>query len=96
MDFRINLAGLAVVALASFGLSSTARALPNCKTCVPAYEACVASGATDCDTRYAGCLRFCPVIVYATPVGKPTTLPAERPSQGKQEETRLIAAVSPR
>lgn len=96
MDFRINLAGLAVVALASFGLSSTARALPNCNTCVPAYQACVTSGATDCDTRYAGCLRYCPVLVSAIPFGKPTTLPAENPFHGKQEGTRLIAAVSPR
>ncbi|MGN6739299.1 hypothetical protein [Dyella sp.] len=96
MDFRINLAGLAVVALASFGLSTTAHALPDCNTCVPAYQACVASGATDCDTRYAVCLRYCPAFVSAIPFGKPTRFPVKNPFQGKQEGTRLIAAVSPR
>jgi hypothetical protein len=95
MDFRMSMAGLAVVALASFGLSSAVRAQPNCNSCVPAYEACVASGATDCDTRYAVCLRFCPVLASATPAGKPAALPADRKVNGKQEETRLVAAVSP-
>lgn len=95
MDFRISLAGLAVAAMASFGLSSTVRAQPNCNTCVPAYQACVASGATDCDTRYAVCLRYCPAFVSATPLGKPSTLPSERVSKGKQEEPRLVASVSP-
>lgn len=95
MDFRISMAGMAVVALASFGLSSNVRAQPNCNTCIPAYEACVASGATDCDTRYAVCLRFCPEFVSAMPAGKPTALPADRKVHGKQQETRLVAAVSP-
>lgn len=95
MDFRLNIAGIAAVALASLGLSTPASALPNCNTCVPAYQACLASGATDCDTRYAVCLRYCPAIVSASPAKAPV-LPIERRTNGKQEEATLVAALSPR
>ena len=61
MDIRTALV-LTGVALVAGLAASPARALPNCDTCVPAYENCVASGATDCDTQYRACLRYCPVL----------------------------------
>lgn len=95
MDFRLNIAGIAAVALASLGLSTPARAIPNCDTCVPAYEACLASGATDCDTRYAVCLRYCPAALSASP-GKTPALPTGHGTNGKQEDITLVASTSPR
>jgi hypothetical protein len=49
---------ISALAIAMFPGKSEAR--PNCPTCLAGYEACLASGASDCDTRYAACLRWCP------------------------------------
>jgi len=94
MDFRMSMAGLVVVALASFGFSSSAHAQPDCNICMPAYDTCVASGATDCDTRFATCLRFCPAYASAVPVGKPTPLAADRKVAHKRQQMRLVAVAS--
>ncbi len=62
-----SLGTLAVVAAAALGAAASAQARPNCDACVPAYQACVASGAADCNTRYAVCLAWCPAAVTAQP-----------------------------
>jgi hypothetical protein len=63
MKLRLSVMGLMLTPLAVLGLSGQAQALPNCNACVPAYRACVASGKTDCDSRYATCLAWCPEAV---------------------------------
>ena len=57
---RISTAMALVVTAISFMHSAPANAQINCATCVPAYHFCQASGATDCDTRYARCIAWCP------------------------------------
>ncbi|MEE7548192.1 hypothetical protein HF319_15155, partial [Xanthomonas sp. Kuri4-1] len=59
--------GTLAVAAAALGAAASAQARPNCDACVPDYQACVASGAADCDTRYAVCLAWCPAAVTARP-----------------------------
>lgn len=51
---------LAISALAIAMFPGKSEARPNCPTCMAGYEACLSSGASDCDKRYAACLRWCP------------------------------------
>lgn len=55
---RVGAYAIASMAVAG-SFAGRAEAQPVCSVCYPAYESCVASGATDCDTRYAVCLRYC-------------------------------------
>lgn len=67
MNLRLACSTLALAVAGSFFSAQPAMAIPNCNTCVPAYQACVASGATDCDTRYRVCLRYCPAALASAP-----------------------------
>lgn len=75
MNVRLTCLAIVAAAAGSLFAASPAAAQPNCTTCLRAYDSCVASGRTDCDTTYAVCLRYCPAPLAATPTparhGKP-------------------------
>lgn len=63
MELRIVTAGTDLAALVAF--AAPANAMISCHRCIAAYQACVASGAGDCVTRDATCLRDCPTACLA-------------------------------
>lgn len=84
--------GIAMIAGAIALLPGKSLAQPNCATCIPAYEACLASGATDCDDRYAVCLRYCPYPSRGRmPIGSATSAPLTNPLGSATESDHLLA-----
>lgn len=85
---------LALAAIFMGGFVSQASAVPNCRTCLTAYQGCVASGATNCETRYATCLAWCPD--GASPANLPHAYNATSPSVTRTDivlaEARQAAA----
>lgn len=67
MNVRLTCLAIAAVAAGSLFAARPAIALPNCSTCLRGYDSCVASGQTDCDSRYAVCLRYCPAPLASAP-----------------------------
>ncbi len=81
---RIQVAVIAATVLLAGFMSTPAEARIFCGQCVPAYERCVESGATNCDTQYATCLRWCPVPLYSSQ-------PLDLQSKRKEEMTPVAA-----
>lgn len=67
MNVRMTCSVVALAVAASLGFAKPVMAQPDCPTCLKAYEQCVASGVTTCDTTYAFCLRFCADASAAAP-----------------------------
>lgn len=96
MKFSLLAGSLTLTAIASLAFSEESLAIPNCNSCVPAYQACVAAGNTDCETRYAVCLRWCPVELIsegALGIVKPESLGPTSPSR-TPPRTPLAAMVT--
>ncbi|MCX7512971.1 hypothetical protein [Frateuria sp. STR12] len=91
MNLRLTCSAIALAVAGSFFSASPAVAQPNCSSCVPAYEGCVASGATDCDTRYRVCLRFCPLASVSAP-DKP--IKQYSPHEGAIETEDKVAGMA--
>lgn len=77
---------LAISALAIAMFPGKSEARPNCPTCMAGYEACLASGASNCDTRYAACLRWCPYLVKA---GTASLTAADKQPQNESQSIAL-------
>lgn len=82
---------MSALAIAMFPGKSEAR--PNCPTCLSGYAACLASGASDCDTRYASCLRWCPSPLKS---GTASFTAVERPIQIKPGSIALESSGASR
>lgn len=91
MNGRLTCLAIAVAATGSLFAASPAMALPNCPTCLRAYNSCVASGRSDCDTTYAVCSRYCPVPLAATPTPAKHDKPHDH-TMANKELTFLVAS----
>jgi hypothetical protein len=91
MNVRLTCLAIAAVAAGSLFSAKPALAQINCGTCMPSYEACVASGRTDCDTTYAVCLRWCPLASVSEPKPAKHSRPHEDAISKKEAHTLLAA-----